>query len=103
MVGAGEYLVGDVDNNYYINSSDTSRIMRFLELNGDSTPVSDIKSNFNEAIPDLRSAYAADADKNGYIDQDDADLTLRYYTLMLSGKPYDGYIGTTDIYEIYND
>lgn len=103
MVGSGEYLVGDVDNDHYINSSDTSRIMRFLKLNGDSISLSDISSNFNEAIPDLRSAYAADVDKNGYIDQDDANLTLRYYTLMLSEQPYDGYIGTTDIYEIYND
>lgn len=103
MVGADEYIVGDVNNSLFVDGTDATLILRFINLNGNSVPLSDINSYLNEVIHDLRSAYAADVNKDGYIDETDAQLTLRYYTEIISGLEYSGYIGTTDIYEIYND
>lgn len=103
MVGTGEYIVGDVDNSLFVDGIDATLILQFVRLNDNSVSISDINSHFNEIIPDLKSAYAADVNKDGFIDETDAQLTLRYYTEIISGSEYSGYIGTTDIYEIYND
>ncbi|MCM1007394.1 MAG: dockerin type I domain-containing protein [Ruminococcus flavefaciens] len=103
MIGADEYIVGDVNNSLFVDGTDATLILRFINLNGNSVPLSDINSYLNEVIHDLRSAYAADVNKDGYIDETDAQLTLRYYTEIISGSEYSGRIGTTDIYEIYND
>ena len=87
MVGADEYIVGDVNNSLFVDGTDATLIDPYL----------------NEAIHDLRSAYAADVNKDGCINETDAQLTLEYYTEVISGSEYSGYIGSTDIYEIYND
>ncbi|GEM_PF-1831668 len=102
MLESNEYLVGDVDGDGRINASDTSHVLRQVQVYSE-IKISDFNGNYNDAIADLRGAYAADVNKDGYITQADADLILRYYTLMMSGKPYDGEIGKIDIYEIYND
>lgn len=102
MLESNEYLVGDVDGNGIINASDTSHVLRQIKYYG-TKKISDFNGDYNDAIEDLRGAYAADVNKDGYITQEDADLILRYYTLMMSDKPYDGEIGKIDIYEIYND
>lgn len=103
MIGSDEYLVGDVNNSLFVDGTDATLILRFVRFNGDSVLISDISSHFNEVVPDLRSAYAADVNKDGCIDETDAELTLEYYTEIISGSEYSGCIGTTDIYEIYND
>lgn len=102
MLGADEYLVGDVSGDGRADASDASRVLRQVKNYG-TIKISDFNGNYNDAITDLRSAYAADVNKDGFISQEDADMILRYYTLMLSNKPYDGNIGKVDIYEIYND
>lgn len=103
MVGTGEYIVGDVNNSLFVDGIDATLILQFVQLNDNPVSISNINDYFNEIIPDLRSAYAADVNKDGYIDETDAQLTLRYYTEIISGSEYSGYIGTADIYEIYND
>ncbi len=102
MLESNEYLVGDVDGNGIINPSDTSHVLRQIKYYG-TKKISDFNGDYNDAIEDLRGAYAADVNKDGYISQEDADMILRYYTLIMSDKPYDGDIGKIDIYEIYND
>lgn len=102
MLESHEYRVGEVSGDGRIDGSDASHVLRQIELYG-TVKISDINGNYNDAITDLRSAYAADVNKDGYISRADADMILRYYTEIISGGNYDGNIGKVEIYEIYND
>lgn len=103
MLESNEYLVGDVSGNGVVDGIDATRVLRACELSGGDIKIKDINGNFTKEIPDLRSAYAADVNNDGFISQADADLLLRYYTIIISNMSYDGNIGKVDIYEIYND
>ncbi|MCM1008638.1 MAG: dockerin type I repeat-containing protein [Ruminococcus flavefaciens] len=103
MLESNEYLVGDVSGNGVVDGIDATRVLRACELSGGDIKIKDINGNFTNEIPDLRSAYAADVNNDGFISQADADLLLRYYTIIISNMSYDGNIGKVDIYEIYND
>lgn len=103
MLESNEYLVGDVNGSGVVDGIDATRVLRACELNGGDVKIENINGNFTKEIPDLRSAYAADVNKDGFISKADADLILRYYTLIISNMSYDGNIGKVDIYEIYND
>lgn len=103
ILESNEYLVGDVSGNGVVDGIDATRVLRACELSGGDIKIKDINGNFTNEIPDLRSAYAADVNNDGFISQADADLLLRYYTIIISNMSYDGNIGKVDIYEIYND
>lgn len=103
ILESNEYLVGDINGNGVVDGIDATRVLRACDLNGGDIKIENINGNFTNEIPDLRSAYAADVNKDGFISQADADLLLKYYTTIISGIEYNGNIGKIDIYEIYND
>lgn len=103
ILESNEYLVGDINGSGVVDGIDATRVLRACDLNGGDIKIENINGNFTNEIPDLRSAYAADVNKDGFISQADADLLLKYYTIIISGKEYNGNIGKVDIYEIYND
>ena len=103
ILESNEYLVGDINGNGVVDGIDATRVLRARDLNGGDIKIENINGNFTNEIPDLRSAYAADVNKDGFISQADADLLLKYYTTIISGIEYNGNIGKIDIYEIYND
>lgn len=103
ILESNEYLVGDINGNGVVDGIDATRVLRACDLNGGDIKIKNINGNFTNEIPDLRSAYAADVNKDGFISQADADLLLKYYTTIISGIEYNGNIGKIDIYEIYND
>lgn len=50
------------------------------------------------------AAYAADVNKDGYIDETDANIILYTYTQLLSDKGFDeidGIVGDIDVYGVY--
>lgn len=71
MLEANEFIYGDTYNDGRPDATDASRVLRIC------------------------------GDEDGYINRDDAQAILRYYTLMISKMPYDGIIGTKDVYEVY--
>lgn len=103
MLESNEYLVGDVDGDGVVDGIDATLALSASKHHGGSIRIEELNGNYTDEIPDLRSAYAADVNKDGYISQADADLLLKYYTIIISGMSHDGNIGKVDIYEIYND
>lgn len=76
------YMLGDVNNDYYVNAVDASNIMVALKNHGlqrgMAVSVSYVQANLSDWFPNAACAVAADVDKDGYISYDDADKILEY-------------------------
>ncbi|MBD5143774.1 MAG: hypothetical protein HDT22_09255 [Ruminococcus sp.] len=76
------YMLGDVNNDYYVNVVDASNIMVALKNHGlqrgMAVSVSYVQANLSDWFPNAACAVAADVDKDGYISYDDADKILEY-------------------------
>lgn len=76
------YMLGDVNNDYYVNAVDASRIMVALKNHGlqrgMAVSVSYVQANLSDWFPNAACAVAADVDKDAYISYDDADKILEY-------------------------
>ena len=76
------YMLGDVNNDYYVNAVDASNIMVALKNHGlqrgMAVSVSYVQANLSDWFPNAACAVAADVDKDGYITYEAADKILEY-------------------------
>lgn len=103
MLEADEFMYGDVTGDGYISGSDATWAFTAVRQYG-TIKVTDLYNNYIKGIKDMKAAYAADVNKDGYIDETDADIILQTYTQLLSGKGFDeidGIVGDIDVYEVY--
>lgn len=104
MLEADEFMYGDVTGDGYISGSDATWALSAVRQNGDRIKVTDLYNNYKYGIKDMKAAYAADVNKDGYIDETDANIILYTYTELLSNKNFDeidGIVGDIDVYEVY--
>ena len=76
------YMLGDADNDYYVDALDATAVMSALHdhgfQRGMAVSVSYVQANLSDWFPNAACAVAADADKDGYITYEDADKILEY-------------------------
>lgn len=104
MLEADEFMYGDVTGDGYISGSDATWALSVCGSNGERVKVTDFYKNYTDTIKDMKAAYAADVNKDGYIDETDANIILFTYTELLSGKNFDeidGIVGDIEVYEVY--
>lgn len=104
MLEADEFMYGDVTGDGYISGSDATWALSAVKEHGGRIKVTDLYKNYTDDIKDMKAAYAADVNKDGYIDETDANIILHTYTELLSGKGFneiDGIVGDIDVYEVY--
>lgn len=104
MLEADEFMYGDVTGDSYISGSDATWALSVFQQHGERVKVTDFYKNYTDTIKDMKAAYAADVNKDGYIDETDANIILYTYTELLSGKNFDeidGIVGDIDVYEVY--
>ncbi|MDE6783996.1 MAG: hypothetical protein K2J26_01265 [Ruminococcus sp.] len=110
VAGRPYYIIGDIDNDGYINSSDASFILsavsRYKEkYHDDVLPVPLANSDLTYYFPSHTPAKAevADCNENGYITRYDAECAMNYYSAMATGKDADtdtmGYCGEIRYYD----
>ncbi len=100
MLKANEFIVGDANGDGTVDASDSSTILNGIE-NHPIYKVYNIRKTYNNYFPGAKSASAPDANRNGFINQTDADLVLDYYVDKMVGNAYSGPIGTIDVYEVF--
>ena len=104
MLEADEFMYGDVTGDGYISGSDATWALSAVKQHGGRIKVTDLYNNYKYGIKDMKAAYAADVNKDGYIDETDANIILYTYTELLSNKSFDeidGIVGDIDVYEVY--
>ena len=102
MTGSIEYMIGDTTGNNGVDARDSTWILSAISDNGGvPIAVADILDTYTTYMPYAKCAEAADVNKDGYISSVDSQLVLSYYADMGAEIPYNGIIGTMDIYEIY--
>lgn len=104
MLEADEFMYGDVTGDGYISGSDATWALTAFKQHGEPIKVTDLYNNYKYGIKDMKAAYAADVNNDGYIDETDANIILFTYTELLSGKNFDeidGIVGDIDVYEVY--
>jgi len=104
MLGAYEYIIGDVNNDGRVNVIDASQLMS--ALHGDRAQnyiVDNIKNTYKSLFPYAVCAAAPDADQDGSINYIDVDLIMEYYADMSTEQQNNTRIGKRDIYELFND
>lgn len=104
MLGAYEYIIGDVNNDGRVNVIDASQLMS--GLHGDRAQnyiVDNIKNTYKSLFPYAVCAAAPDADQDGSINYIDVDLIMEYYADMSTEQQNNTRIGKRDIYELFND
>ena len=102
MIESTDYLVGDVNNDGYINAIDASSILVAMN-NNYNVPISvhSIDSHFNLFFPNAKTKESPDANKDELITRSDANEIMDYYSAMSSNQSYSGYVGQIDYYETY--
>lgn len=104
MLEADEFMYGDVTGDGYISGSDATWALSVCRKHGGRVKVTDFYNNYTDDIKDMKAAYAADVNKDGYIDETDATIILHTYTELRSNKNFDeidGIVGDIDVYEVY--
>lgn len=102
MLRADEYIIGDANGDHFVDARDCSEILSGINDN-DILSVYEIRNSYKDIFTKAESPAAPDADQNGYIEKADAIETLRYYADTATGTPYEGRIGSINVYETYND
>ena len=94
------YMLGDVNNDYYVNAIDASIVMSALHdhglQRGMAVSVSYVQNNLSDWLPNAACAVASDANKDGYISYEDADQMMEYYANASTGGS-----GETDIGKMF--
>lgn len=99
-----EYIIGDANGDVYVNSKDASAILSAISNNGgNSFSVPLIESHFTRFFPYAKAPAAPDANNDGYISREDAELALNYYSSVSTGEDYVGAIGSKAVYEYYSN
>ena len=91
-----QFYIGDVNHNFYINSSDASAVYRAYSLYCDSSylpesglPINIANQHLDDYFPNVHYAEAADTNKNGLINDDDGDNILDFYSLVSVGYTWE--------------
>ena len=96
------YMLGDVNNDYYVSALDATAVMSALHdhglQRGMAVSVSYVQANLSDWFPNAACAVAADVDKDGYITYDDADKILDYYGSASTGGDEGTDIGKMFLY-----
>lgn len=104
MVGVYEYMVGDVDNDGYVNVIDASQILSALSDNNNQTLyVKQILSTYKSWFPSAICPAAPDVNQDNMISQLDAELIMNYYVNASTSDDADSKIGKLDFYETYDN
>lgn len=104
MLGTYEYLVGDVNNDGYVDAIDSTLIRSALKDNNNkSFTVDGIKRTYKTIFPDAVCPASPDATQDGIIGQLDADLIMDYYVDMSTDGVNNSRIGKLDFYELFDD
>ena len=94
------YMLGDANNDYYVNAIDASIVMSTLHdhglQRGMAVSVSYVQKNLSDWFPEAACAVAVDANKDGYISYEDADEMMEYYANASTGGS-----GETDIGKMF--
>ena len=94
------YMLGDANNDYYVNAIDASIVMSTLHdhglQRGMAVSVSYVQKNLSDWFPKAACAVAVDANKDGYISYEDADEMMEYYANASTGGS-----GETDIGKMF--
>lgn len=102
MLRADEYIIGDANGDHFVDARDASEILTGIK-NDEILSVYEIRNSYKDIFTKAEAPAAPDADQNGYIEKADAIETLRYYADTATGTPYEGRIGSINVYETYND
>lgn len=100
MLEAQEYIIGDANNDGYVNALDGSWILSSIELNP-QCKVDDITETYKDIFPQANCAAAPDADLDGIISQADFDLIMKYYVDMSTEERNNSRVGKREFYEIF--
>lgn len=104
MLEVYEYLVGDVNNDGYVDAIDCSQVLSALEEhNNSSFSVDSIKHTYKRYFPEAICPASPDATQDGKIGQLDADLIMKYYMDMSTDGINNSRIGKLDFYELFDD
>ncbi len=104
MLGVYEYIVGDVNNDGYVDVVDASQILSALsDNNNQSFYVNNIKNTYKSWFPDAICPAAPDSNQDNMISQVDADLIMSYYAGVSTDDDENSKIGKRDFYETFND
>lgn len=94
------YMLGDANNDYYVNAIDASIVTSALHdhglQRGMAVSVSYVQANLSDWFPEAACAIAVDANKDGYISYEDADEMMKYYANASTGGS-----GETDIGKMF--
>ena len=100
MLEAQEYIIGDANNDGYVNAIDGSWILSSVELNP-QCKVDDIIETYKNIFPQANCAAAPDANLDGVISQADFDLIMEYYIDMSTDERKNSRVGKREFYEIF--
>lgn len=100
MLEAQEYIIGDANNDGYVNAIDGSWILSSIDLNP-QCKVDDIIETYKDIFPEANCAAAPDANLDGVISQEDFDLIMEYYISMSTEERNNSRVGKREFYEIF--
>lgn len=101
-----QYTLGDMDNDGLIEISDASDVLSIVSANSNnSMSVATLNNklqsnattpiNWCERFPNLICAEVADVDLDNFVEEEDANKILEYYSNASASTPVDSLIGTS--------
>lgn len=104
MLEAREYIVGDVNNDGYVNAMDASDVLSAVKSNNNKPLiVKDIERTYKSMFPDAVCPASPDASQDGMISRLDVDVILDYYMDMSTDGVNNSRVGKLDFYEFFNN
>lgn len=104
MLESREYLVGDVNNDGYVNAMDASDVLSAVKSNNNKPLiVKDIERTYKSMFPDAVCPASPDASQDGMISRIDVDVILDYYMDMSTDGVNNSRVGKLDFYEFFNN
>ncbi|MCM1505821.1 MAG: hypothetical protein NC177_01620 [Ruminococcus flavefaciens] len=104
MIKAYEYLVGDVNNDGYVDAIDSTMILCALEDNNRTEfSVDEIKHSYKSYFPEAVCPASPDASQDNTISELDSDLIMQYYMDMSTSGVNNSRVGKIDFYELFED
>ncbi|MDE6777262.1 MAG: hypothetical protein K2J25_04915 [Oscillospiraceae bacterium] len=96
------YMLGDANNDYYVDAIDATAVMSALHSHGlqrgMAVSVSYVQANLSDWLPNAACAVAADVNKDNYISYEDADKMMEYYAAASTGGGSETDIGKMFLY-----